>query len=64
MIINYNYVAFCIFLDEGIDQQAFLYMSEYMVKELIPTIGKRFHFLENRKRLLTFEKEDSVRSVR
>ncbi|KAM0735231.1 hypothetical protein ACS0PU_011344 [Formica fusca] len=50
------------FKDEGIDEQAFLYMPEYMIKELIPTIGKRFRFLENRKKLLTIAKEDSVRS--
>nr|XP_012225650.1 PREDICTED: uncharacterized protein LOC105674104 [Linepithema humile] len=51
------------FEDESIDEQTFLYMPEYMVEELIPTIGKRFHFLENRKKLLTIEKEDSETSI-
>ncbi|XP_029666429.1 uncharacterized protein LOC115237498 [Formica exsecta] len=51
------------FKDEGIDEQAFLYMPEYMIKELIPTIGKRFRFLENRKKLLTIAKENSETST-
>lgn len=39
-------------------------MPEHMIKELIPIIGKRFRFLENRKNLLRIVKEDSLRSVR
>jgi len=39
-------------LDEQINEQAFLYMPESMVKELFPVIGKRFCFLQNRKKLL------------
>lgn len=33
-------------------------MPESMIKELIPVIGKRFHFLEKRKQLLPNEKEN------
>lgn len=38
--------------DEQINKQAFLYMPESMIKEIIPVIGKRFCFLQNRKKLL------------
>lgn len=47
------------YLDEQIDKEAFLYMPESMIKELIPTIGKRFSFLQNRKQLLESEDKSS-----
>jgi len=34
-------------------------MPEFMVKEIIPIIGKRYCFLRNRKILLESEKENS-----
>lgn len=46
-------------LDEQIDEQAFLYMSESMIKELIPIIGKRFSFLLKRKKYLLYKNENS-----
>lgn len=35
----------------------FLYMPDSMVKELIPTIGKRYCFLEKRKTLIQDKEE-------
>lgn len=35
-------------------------MPESMVKEIIPIIGKRFCFIQNRKKLLQNETESSV----
>ncbi|XP_050456451.1 uncharacterized protein LOC126854100 [Cataglyphis hispanica] len=48
------------FKDEQIGEETFLYMPESMIKELIPIIGKRFCFLQNRKRLLQSENESLV----
>lgn len=44
-------------LDEGVDEQAFLYMPETMIRELIPQIGKRYCFIEKRKHLLAKKKD-------
>ncbi|XP_019696280.1 uncharacterized protein LOC109503716 [Harpegnathos saltator] len=48
------------FKEEQIDTNASLYMSDSMVKELIPIIGKRFCFLENRKKLLEIRNNKSI----
>ncbi|XP_072757491.1 uncharacterized protein [Anoplolepis gracilipes] len=52
---TYMYVR----VHEQIDKEAFLYMPESMIKELIPIIGKRFCFLQNRKQLLESEDKSS-----
>ncbi|XP_029160239.1 uncharacterized protein LOC114932252 [Nylanderia fulva] len=50
------------FKAEQIDEKAFLHMPDSMVKELIPVVGKRFYFLQNRQELLESENLISERS--
>lgn len=55
-------IVYYICLDEHIDDQAFLYMPDSLVKELIPSVGQRFHFLSNRKILLQRIDDTSIGS--
>jgi hypothetical protein len=48
-----------IYLDEQVDEQAFLHMPDSMIKELIPSVGHRFSFLTNRKIFLESINETS-----
>lgn len=62
IIRKHNNYIIC--LDQQIDEQAFLYMPESMIKELIPVIGKRFHLLQKRNHFLSNLEKENLDLVR
>ena len=48
----FSNIVFCLILENEVDGDAFLALTEDMIKSLIPTIGPRSKFLAKHKKLL------------